>query len=93
MITILILCMTGAFLIALKYKGNKTERMFLLVITTLITLLLSILVIEVIIENNYPQISEKYKPLILGLILILFFISLIVEIANNIYIYKHKNKR
>lgn len=34
-VIVLILCMVGAFLIALKYKGNKTERMYLLVITTL----------------------------------------------------------
>lgn len=90
-VIILILCMAGAFLIALKYKGNKVERMYLLVMTILITLIFTVVVIGIAIENNYPQISEQYKPIFIDSVPILFFITLIVAIANAIY--KYTNKR
>lgn len=90
-VIILILCMVGAFIIALKYKGNRKERIYLLVMTALMTLLASICVIAVAVDNNYPQISEQYKPIFLFLMAIVFISLLIVAIANAIY--KSKNKR
>lgn len=89
-VIILILCIVGALIIAFKYKGNRKERIYLLVMTALMTLLASIYVIAVAIDNNYPQISEQYKPIFIFLMAIVFISLLIVAIANAIY--KSKNK-
>ncbi|MCD2349058.1 hypothetical protein [Clostridium guangxiense] len=78
-------CMVVAFIIALKYNCSKIERTFLLVMTTLVTLIAIILITGIFIENKYPQISEKYKPIIVTVIPIIFVIFLMVVVANAVY--------
>ncbi|MCY6370619.1 hypothetical protein [Clostridium ganghwense] len=91
-VIILMLCMTVALLIALKYKGDKKERIYLLVMTILAILLFSILIIAVTIENNYPQISKQYKPIFITLMGILFLSLLITALINVAYKRNKHNK-
>lgn len=91
-VVILVLCMIVAWVSVLKYEGSKKERTYLLVITILVTLFLSVIVIAVVIEKSFPQISEQYKPIFIVLIAILFLSLLIVIFANAIYKYNKGDK-
>jgi hypothetical protein len=88
----LMFCTGFAFVFALKYKGGKVERTFLLAITILLTLLISVVVIATLIQNSYPQFSAQYKPLFIVLMGLLFVILLIVIFANAIYKSNKVNK-
>lgn len=89
-IIILGIAMTIAFIIVLKYRGSKKERTYLITMTILITLLLSVVIIAVVTDKYYSQISLQYKPIFIVLLGILFIALLLVAIANAIY--KLKNK-
>lgn len=91
-ILILVICMISALVIALKYKGSKKERIYLLVMTILAILLFSVFIIAVTIENNFPQVSKQYKPIFIVLMGILFLSLLVVIFANAIYKYNKRDK-
>ncbi|KOF55780.1 MULTISPECIES: hypothetical protein [Clostridium] len=82
---VLFLCMGIAFVITLKYKEDKKERRYLLIMTILMTLLSTIFVIAIVIQNNYTQLSDSLKPIFISVMLILFVILLIVIFANAAY--------
>lgn len=85
-VLILVACMIAAFLSTLKYKGNKKERIYLLAMTILVTLLFSTIIIAIVVESKNPELSVMYKPIFIALMAILF-ISLLITIFLNI-IYK-----
>lgn len=88
--TLFVLCMGAALAIALRYRGDKKEQIYLLTMTILIIIIAIMIVIAVIIQNNYPQLSEQVKPIFISLMAILFVALLIAIFANAIY--KSKNK-
>lgn len=87
---VLTICVIGMFLSVLKFKGIKKEKQLLICITLLIVLLIGILMAAVYMENNYPQISNQYKPVFITIMSVLFVCLLIALFANVIY--KHNNK-
>jgi peptidoglycan/LPS O-acetylase OafA/YrhL len=91
-IIILILCAIGMFFSAFRFKGDKTERKYLLIMTILMTVLFSISMMVISIQNNYLQVLEKYKSVFKTLMVILFIALFIVALANLIYKYKRDNK-
>lgn len=91
-VLILTLCIIVAFFNVLKYKGSKKERIYLLVMTILVTLLLSVIVIAVVIQNRYPEFSQTYKPIFIALMSTLFIGLLIAVFFNAIYKYNKGNK-
>lgn len=88
--TALALCMGTALVIALRYKGDKKEQIYLLTMTILMIILAIMFIIAVVIQNNYPQLSEQVKPIFISLMAILFVALLIVIFANAIYKFKNK---
>lgn len=79
----------GAFVLSFKYEMSKEERIILIVIDSLLALIIAIIVIFVIIQDNYPQISVIYKPIILTVLAILSIIFLGVIVFNAVYKIKH----
>ncbi|URZ17751.1 hypothetical protein [Clostridium felsineum] len=79
----------GAFVLTFKYKISREERILLIIMTSLLALIITILIIFVIIQDNYPQISVIYKPLILTVLAILSIILMAVGVFNAIYKIKH----
>ncbi|QAA31081.1 hypothetical protein [Clostridium manihotivorum] len=84
-IVILISCMLLSIFSVLRYKGSNKERVYLIVMTILVILLLCTIVMAVIIQNNYPQLSVHVKPIFVSLMAILFVTLLIVVFANALY--------
>ncbi|MGY0373102.1 hypothetical protein [Clostridium sp. JNZ J1-5] len=89
-IIILTICVIGMILSAFKFKGIKKEKQLLLFMTLLIVLLIGTLMAAVYIENNYPQISNQYRPVFITIMAILFLCLLIAVLANVMY--KHNNR-
>jgi type III secretory pathway component EscS len=89
-VMVVILGLGTALVIALKYKGNKKERIYLLIMTILMIMLASVVMLAVVIQNDYPQLSEKVKPIFIGLMAILFVMFLITVYANLIYKFRNK---
>lgn len=87
---VLTICVIGMFLSVLKFKGIKKEKQLLICITLLIVLLIGVLMVAVYIENNYPQISNQYKPIFI-IIMAVLFVCLLIALFTNI-IYKSNNK-
>lgn len=92
-LVVLIICVIGMFLSVLKFRGIKKEKQLLKFITLLIVLLIVILMVAVYLENNYPQISNKYKPILVTIMAILFVCLLITLLANVMFKYKNKFKK
>lgn len=82
---LLIVCAIGMLLIAIKYKGDKKEKLYLLIMTIIMILLFSVLIIWGIVDDNYPNLSQQFKPIFISLMAILFVILLIVIFANAVY--------
>lgn len=75
----------SSILNVLKYKGSKKESIYLLAMTILVTLLLSVIVIAVVIQYRYPEFSQMYKPIFITLMSTLFIGLLIAVFSNAIY--------
>ncbi len=88
---ILLVIIIYSFIFVLRYKGDKKERKYLLVMTTQFALLVIILLIFIIIQDRYPEVSSIYKPLFIALMGILF-LSLIITLCS-LGIYKYKNNK
>lgn len=86
-VIIQIACIIVMFLNVFKFRGDKKEHKYLLVVTLLLTLFFSVYTIVVSIEKGFPQISEKYKPIFIILMLIIFSSLLIVILINSIIKY------
>lgn len=89
-VMVLMICVIGMFVSALKFKGIKKEKQLLICITLLIILLIGVLMTAVYIDNNYQQISNQYKPMFITIMAVLFVCLLIALFANLIY--KRNNK-
>jgi len=87
-VTIIIAVLLLGFIIALKYRGNKTEKTFLLAMTILGALCMGATLVFVYIDTNYPPIFEKYETLIVSTTIVLFISLLLLSIANAIYKFK-----
>ncbi|URZ01854.1 hypothetical protein [Clostridium felsineum] len=79
----------GLFILSFKYKISREERILLIVMDSLLALIIAIIIIFVIIQDNYPQISVIYKPIILTVLAILSIILMAVGVFNAIYKIKH----
>ena len=86
------ICIILMFFFVYRFKGDKVEHKYLLSMTLLITLLAVILILAIYIQNSYPQISKQYKPIFIGIIVVLFFSVIVVAFANLIYKNKNSNK-
>ncbi|MCR3758745.1 hypothetical protein KYB31_07025 [Clostridium felsineum] len=85
----LALLIIGLFILSFKYKISREERILLIVMDSLLALIIAIIIIFVIIQDNYPQISVIYKPIILTVLAILSIILMAVGVFNAIYKIKH----
>ncbi|URZ01851.1 hypothetical protein [Clostridium felsineum] len=79
----------GAFVLTFKYKISREERILLIIMTSLLALIITIIIIGIIIQDNYPEISVRCKPIIAIAIGILFFVLMAVGVFNAIYKIKH----
>lgn len=79
---IMISALILAIFSVIRYKGNKKEHAYLIVMTLQLVIFVGTLIIGVILQNNYPSLSDKYKPIITTLIVIIF-ISLVVTACLN----------
>lgn len=91
-IAIIIVCMIVALVMALKYKCGKKEHIYLLVETILLILGCGIVIVFLIVDKNFPEISKQYKIMFIVLIAVLFLSLLAVSIAKGIYQYNAKHK-
>ena len=92
-VVILILCIGVGFVSSVKYNGDKTERILLLIMTILLSLIFSLIIIWYIADEKYLQSIGQYKSIYITLIAVLYFITLILAITKAIYKYnKKKNK-
>lgn len=89
-VMVVILGLGAALVIALRYKSDKKERIYLLIMTILMIMLAGIVMLTVVIQNDYPQLYEKGKPIFIGLMVILFVTFLITVYANLIYKFRNK---
>jgi len=89
---IIVLCIFTMIFSVLRFKGNKKERMYLIVMTIILIALMSAVIIAVNIDNNYPEVSIKLKPIFITIIGVLFLSLLIATSANVIYKLKNSNK-
>lgn len=69
------LCMIIGFIIVKKYKGSKKEMSYLYGLVIMTTLLLGTIIMFVQVDDQYPEVASRYKPLFLSIIII-FFIGL-----------------
>ncbi len=74
-----------------RNKGDKKERVYLLVMTIQAAILVIILVVSVTVQNKYQDISYRYKPIFVTLMAILF-LSLIATVYS-LGFYKYKNNK
>ena len=90
-VSILIFGLILTIFSVIKFKGTKKENNYLKVMTALLVAFVGILITGVILQNYYPNSSEKYKPIIVVLVVILFISVVVVASINAIA--KFKNSR
>ncbi|URZ05303.1 hypothetical protein [Clostridium felsineum] len=79
----------GLFVLSFKYEMSKEERIILIVMDSLLALIITIIIIGTMIQDNYPQISVRCKPIIVTVLAILSIILLGVIVFNAVYKIKH----
>lgn len=88
---ILLVIILYLFIFVFRYKGDKKERVYLLVMTIQAAILVIVLIVAATVKNKYPDISYRYKPVFVALMAILF-LSLIVTVYS-LGFYKYKNNK
>jgi predicted permease len=88
---ILLVIILYLFIFVFRYKGDKKERVYLLVMTIQAAILVIVLIVAATVQNKYPDISYRYKPVFVALMAILF-LSLIVTVYS-LGFYKYKNNK
>jgi uncharacterized membrane protein YfcA len=80
----LMVCMVISFASVLRYKGSKKERIYLVALMIIITLLMCTVVAASIMQNNSTQLFEQLKPILFSLIGVFYIALFLLALAKFI---------